>query len=280
MARTYDRRLANGQLPPMRFLALRCRRLWPTMAVGAVLSLPFLWRDYPVVPVFLAAAVPNLLLLPTLATPELFPLNTPAWSIFFELAANLVHAALLRRIPQVLLAVAVAVFAGALAAAAIHFGDLDLGARAANAVGGFSRVGFAYGLGVLLWRWHGDRPPVPVPPLLALVAMPLLFAFADRIGVDNWHFDLPFVVIACPLLLWGGLALVLPRRAERLCLFAGALSFPLYAVHYPLLLGAEAAGLPEWSGPVLALGAATVLTWRLGGLHHIPLHSRVQIATL
>lgn len=268
MARTYEARMHAGTLPAWRFLRARYLRLWPTMAVGAVLSAPFLWRDNPDLPVFLRTALPNLLLLPAFAIPVLFGLNTPAWSVFFELVANVGHATVLRRLGNQGLALVVLVFFVAAAACGVHFGNLDLGSKAENIVGGLARVGLSYGLGVLLWRWHGDRAPLPVPPWLAFLAMPALFWTASRAQAEGWLFDLGFIALACPLLLWGGLALREggPRSLQALCLAFGAISFPLYAVHYPVLLAVEAAGLDIWLAPVAALAAAALLTRTMAAL--------------
>jgi peptidoglycan/LPS O-acetylase OafA/YrhL len=266
MARTYEGRMREGTVRPGRFLAARCRRLWPTMAVGAVLSAPFLWRDFPDMPTFVAAALPNLLLLPSFVTPVLFALNTPAWSVFFELVANLAHGLVLHRLGNRALAVIVVLFLGALAACGMVFGNLDLGSRTENLVGGLARVGFSYGLGVLCWRLGRDRAVVPLPPLLALLAMPVLFVLASRTALEGWKFDLAFIAIAGPALLWGGLGWQLRGAARSLALAAGALSFPLYAIHYPVLLAAEAIGLPIWAAPLAALAAALALTTATGSL--------------
>lgn len=281
MARTYEDRMNREGLAPRRFLALRFQRLWPTMAVGAVLSLPFLWRDNPVAAVFVAAALPNFFLLPSFVTAELFPLNTPAWSIFFELFANLAHCAVLHRLRTRVLLCGAAVLFGVLALVGSHFGNLDLGARPSTFLVGFVRVGFSYALGVALWRWHADRPPLAIPLPLGLALMAALFYAADAFHLGGAAFDLAFLAVACPLLLWSGLSAG-PRLAPvttTACLVAGALSFPLYAVHYPVLLAAEAAGLPMLAGPVLALSVATLVAWRLGGVKHIAMFARAKAST-
>ncbi len=271
MARTYEGRMSAGTIGAGGFMALRYRRLWPTMGIGAALSLPFLWRDVGDPARFLGAALPNLLMLPTFVTRELFSLNTPAWSIFLELVANLIHVVLLHRLSQRSLAVLVAVLGMAVAGCGVWFGNLDLGSQATNMAGGFARVGFSYGLGLLLWRWHRDRPPFPVPGTVALLAMPVLFAGATEWMFGGWRFDLGFVLVGGPLLLWGGLALARTTgaRVQAVCMAAGALSFPLYAVHYPVLLAAEAAGLARGWGPVAAVLAAAGVTWVTGGLQHL-----------
>lgn len=271
MARTYEGRMTSGRIGVRDFMTMRYRRLWPTMAIGAALSLPFLWRDVSAPERFLGAALPNLFMLPTFVTRELFSLNTPAWSIFFELIANLVHVVVLHRLSQRALGMLVALFGLAVAACGILYGDLDLGSQAENMVGGFARVGFSYGLGLLIWRRYRDKPPLPVPPLLALAAMPVLFAGVTIWKLEGWGFDFGFVLVGGPLLLWGGLTLAqnAGQRLQALCMAAGALSFPLYAVHYPVLLAAEAAGLARGWGPFAAVLVAGLVAWVTGGLRHL-----------
>ena len=259
MARTYEARLAEGY-GAGRFFRARTLRLWPTMAIGALLALPFAWRDHPDMATFLKIVIPNLLLLPSFAVTELFGLNVPAWSIFFELVANAVHGLLLCRLRTPVLAGLCVGLLAALTACARHFGSLDLGSHQDNAVGGLARVAFTYTMGILLWRWFGDRPPLPVPPLLAFAAMPVVFSLSHWLVRDYWGLDLGFVVIGCPLILWGGLR---QRAFGRIAAAAGAWSFPLYAVHYPLLLGAEAAGLSPLTGLALAFAGAAAVTWAL-----------------
>ena len=259
MARTYEARLAQG-FGAGRFFRARALRIWPTMAVGAVLALPFAWRDHPDMTTFLKIVIPNLLMLPSFAVTELFGLNVPAWSIFFELVANAIHGVLLCRVRTPVLAGLCVVLLGLLAGCARHFGSLDLGSQQVNALGGLARVAFTYTMGILLWRWFGDRAPLPVPPLLAFAAMPVAFSLSHWLGQIYWGFDLAFVVVGCPLILWGGLR---QRAFAKFAAAAGALSFPLYAVHYPLLLGAEALGLPPLAGLAVAFAGAAAVVWAL-----------------
>ena len=262
MARTYEVRLRAGY-GGYRFFRARVKRLWPVMAVGAVLALPFAWRDHPDLVTFLAIAVPNMLLLPTFAVVEIFGLNLPAWSIFFELFANAMHGLVLARIRTGWLALLNLLLLIVLAVCARYYGSLDLGSLQGNVLGGLARVAFTYTLGILLWRLFGDRAPLPVPPLLALLAMPVLFSLPAWYGPLSWRLDLAFVVAGCPLILWGGLRM---RGFRRVAGAAGALSFPLYAVHYPLLLGAEALRLLPLAGLAVALAGGAAVAWLFAGV--------------
>jgi peptidoglycan/LPS O-acetylase OafA/YrhL len=88
--------------------------------------------------------------------------------------------------------------------------------------------------------------------LPALMTTPLLAL--------GWIFDLGFILIACPLLIAGGLAL---RSAPRWAVWSGMLSFPLYAVHMSTFRAAFMAGLTIVPAILLALSAAIALTWWL-----------------
>ncbi|MFM6933185.1 MAG: acyltransferase family protein [Novosphingobium sp.] len=240
MARTYEPRLRSG-MPGLSFLGARYKRLWPTMALGGVLFLPFLaegtrgqdlvlWR----------VALLNLLLLPSPWSSNYFALNVPSWSIFFELVANAAHAVIWRvRTPFIALLAAVS-FAWLVSLAREH-GHLDIGSRSGDLAEGLARVATAYAMGVVVWRLWGERKVSPAAAVFALAAMPLWFAIPDRSDGLNWLPDVAFVGLLCVPILMGGIAL---RGGQRISAMLGELSFPLYAVHYPLLYWFRAAGAP------------------------------------
>lgn len=255
MARTYEPRLAGG-MATWRFFAARYRRLWPTMAVGGILFLPFLAEGTRGEDLVLwKVALVNLLLLPNPWAGNYFALNVPAWSIFFELVANAGHA-LLWKVRSSLIALLVVVAFAWLARAAHGFGHLDLGSRQGELWAGLARVATAYAMGVLVWRWWGERRLDPLAALPALLLMPMWFAIGDKVDGTNWLWDIAFVaVVALPVLL-GGLAMT---GARAIAQWAGALSFPLYAIHYPLLYWLRAGGMPA----PLAIAGCVAGAWLL-----------------
>ncbi len=85
MARTYEGRMRGG----LWFLRKRFWRLWPTVTVGSLIGVvAAIVAGAADAPGFLLAATLNLLLVPILWAGAAFPINTPIWSIFFELFAN------------------------------------------------------------------------------------------------------------------------------------------------------------------------------------------------
>ena len=244
MARQYEGRFPDTAA----FLRKRLVRLWPVMAIGALLGTTVFAPQVPPMGALIACLM-GLLLVPWLGSDKgLFPLNPPAWSILFELFANALHAAVLCRLPTRWLLTISAVCAAILIARAPN---LDLGAVREFAVLGIPRVVMSYALGVALWRLRVLLPRVPAWIGMALLpaaifALPLT-ALPPLLG------DLGFTLIAAPLALIAGLS---PLGAGRRALvWLGWLSFPLYAVHYPVLMFAG-----KFIGPLpsalMALGVA------------------------
>ncbi|MFT4027082.1 MAG: acyltransferase [Novosphingobium sp.] len=258
MARTYEPRLARG-LTATAFLWARYRRLWPVMAIGSLIGLPKLLIDSPDLAAFSLAGGLNLLLLPLPAKDLAFPLNIPAWSIFLELTANLIHAAVLWRLGGRRLLMVVAIVLPLTVWAGMTHGDLDFGAHTEDYFFGVPRVLLSYVIGMMLWRWWKDTPPIAVPPILAFLLLPAALVLARHFAVGGWLFDIAFIALFCPLLIIGGLRHG-PRERPGWSLAAalGALSFPLYAVHMPVLQGMSLLGF-GWLGGALAAAAAGIV---------------------
>jgi len=257
MARTYERRLAAG-FSASQFFFARYRRLWPTMAIGGLLFLPFLYAAAPDGVLFTAMALLNLALVPTLAASDIFPLNVPAWSVFYELVANVLHGFWLwqARLRWLLAMIAVAFVVLALAGRAN--GSLDIGSGQGEWIGGLARVVFSYGLGIVIWRWRGDRASSRFWIVPTFLAMPVLFAVPVVAPLYGWPFDLAVIAIASPLILIGGLAI---RGSSWLALRAGELSFPLYAVHFPMLFWFRKWGLVPEAAVLMCLPVAAMVAY-------------------
>ncbi len=257
MARTYEGRMHQGLGIPA-FFKLRYQRLWLTMAIGSLVGIPYLWVMAGDPLRFAGTLALNLALIPAPLNNELFPLNGPAWSIFYELLANVVHAALLWRLSDRVLAALAIVLLGLLGIFARAKGDIDFGALAPAFEFTIVRSLAAYTCGILLWRHWRDEPTIKVPAALPFIALPVLML--TPFAALGWAYDLAFIALACPLLIAGGLRL---KGAARWAAWSGALSFPLYAVHVPVLRTAALAGIGAATATFLALLAGIVLAWWL-----------------
>lgn len=247
LSRTFDLRLRGG-LSPIDFMKLRLRRLWPVMAIGStlgLLSFTQVLEPFATLALFLLALafIPQMWsnIHPT------FPSNPPAWSICAELVANLAHAVVLVRLSNLALAsFASACFLALLALAP----SMDVGAMPSNLLLGFARIGFSYSVGMLIWRKFGDREQSSTS--IAIIVLPLSIIAASQLG--PW-FDFAFVALACPIILVAGIG------PSRIGPSLGALSFPLYAVHYPIVWEVIINGGPKWFAVALALAAAAVVAF-------------------
>jgi peptidoglycan/LPS O-acetylase OafA/YrhL len=254
MAHVQEERLARDDAP-LRFMAKRYRRLWPTMAIGGTLGLPRLFVRTSGLGQFASIALANLLLIPVAFKRELYPLNIPAWTIFYELLANLLHTLVLRHLKLWTICLGIALLAPVMVWIGLDWGSFDVGARPESVIAGLPRILFAYLIGVALGRWWGDTPLIPVPPLLAIPAMPAILAAGWWLGLGHWWFDFGFTIVACPLMIAGGLRL---RCFQRLAELLGQLSFPLFAVQMPILQGMQMLGFGYWTGGLTALAGGIV----------------------
>jgi len=115
------------------FMWRRVKRLWPLAALGAFLgaAAALFMGQHDGIALSLAMA---LLMIPSFAqTGPVFPLNSPQWSLLMELAANVLHAVILRRLNDRQLRCAVLVSALALATTIMLFDG--------NILGGVGRAG-------------------------------------------------------------------------------------------------------------------------------------------
>jgi peptidoglycan/LPS O-acetylase OafA/YrhL len=257
MARTYEARMQGG-LRVEQFFALRYRRLWLTMAIGSLFGIPYLWLVAGDPVLFAVALVLNLLLIPFPLNNELFPLNIPAWSIFYELAANLTHVVLLRHMSTKVLVGFALLLALPLAYFTSFKGDVDFGAFRLQFGVALVRALVSYSIGVVLWRWWQDDPTIKVPPMLAIAATPL--AMTTPLVALGWGYDTAFTLLICPLLMAGGLRM---RGAPRWAVLSGMVSFPLYAVHMAVLRSGFINHTNPWLTTAAALVAGIALTWLL-----------------
>lgn len=257
MARSFESRPAASQ-PVGPFILDRYLRMWPIMALGGLIGLPLLHARAHDLLRFMGLAIANLALVPVAFHHETYPLNVPAWTILFILLGNVLHRLVLFRLAGNGLVLAIAASAMAMGVVAEYAGSFDVGARPENIVLALPRLLLSYLIGIALRQSWGDGPKIRVPPLPALVAMPVLLIGAWWCGLTSWLFDIAFVVIACPLMIAGAMRL---RRAGELAGFAGAWSFPLYAIHFPLLIRLRNHGFTAWQAGFIALALSALVTW-------------------
>lgn len=263
LARAHDAGLTAGG--GREFMRRRLIRLYPMvllgMAVGATLLLARGMDPAPV-GILIGLAV---LFIPFTGTHDVFPLNGPQWSLLWELAVNLLYAAIapwltLRRL--VLLTAAGGVLHAILA---FRFGTGSLGPHAEDWFGGGPRVIFGFFVGVLLSRLHdGGRLKIPVLPIWANLAFVVAILTASVPEAGRTVFDLVAALVAFPLLV-GSATGARVGRSRPLLDGLAAISYALYALHIPIVsAAAELAargvlpGVPKLLIGVVALVVALI----------------------
>jgi peptidoglycan/LPS O-acetylase OafA/YrhL len=196
---------------------------------------------------------------PSLHGGELYPLNGPQWSLFLELVANALHAGANRWLTTRRLATLVILSGILLIPVSLHFGGLDVGWSRGSFWGGPPRVAFGFGMGVLIFRFEAQgRLPPPIP--FVWIALGLVLCLT-RPFPETGHYavtDLVIVLIVLPVLVALATRATIPDWGLGPALWLGALSYPLYAVHAPLLRLFEAM-LERLSDAEAAVGWAVAL---------------------
>jgi peptidoglycan/LPS O-acetylase OafA/YrhL len=265
----YEPRFRAG-LTPGAFLVARLLRLYPLYLLGLAIGLLSgaitlaLGKGDLSAGEFAVATVTGLFMLPSptwAAEDSLFPLNFPAWSLFFELCANLILALCWRRLTQPVL-IAIVILSGIAIAAS---GSTGHGEGWSSVWWGFPRVGFSFFLGVLLHRWRREPQGRSARAWLPVVAIVLLLAMTAPGG---FLIDLLTIFVAFPLLVWFAAAIEPPRPAIAEML--GALSYPLYVIHVPILslvtrgaifLGQRPEALAPWGGLLTMAALCGTALW-------------------
>jgi len=160
---------------------------------------------------------------------NLFGLNAPAWTLFWEYVANICYCLVLVRLGKRALYVLIVLAAILLATVAYEAGNLLGGWNAETFWHGGVRVAYSFLAGLLIYRnkWTiPNRLGFPALALLLLVAMTMpYFSF-------NWLVELLIVLCYFPLIVSLGAGSVNQQSTEKLCRFSGRISYPLYITHY------------------------------------------------
>ncbi len=239
------------------FMRKRWLRLWPMIVIGAFVgAIPFaMVNDDATTSVHLLKAI---LLIPLLALAiNPYPLNPPHWSLAMELIANFLHAAILWRLPTKALYVLV-VFLAAILGWQIHVAGVNnFQSDGFSWPLALSRVVFAYVLGMAIARKHSERDvrqpgigPIMVP-LIVIMTLPFVPFHKALVDGAVTLFILPGIF------LWATVT-PLPQRFVRAADSLGVMSYPLYAVHLPILVM-----VASWRGDGLGLLLACALSLSL-----------------
>lgn len=245
-----------GKMSLWEFCKRRLTRLQPMVIMGMVLGAVFFYPQaselFPSIagtPLWLMLAVmaAGSLLLPVPLSldirgwQEMYPLNGPGWTLFFEYLANILYATLIRRLSNIWLA-----FLVFLAGCALIHQCYMMG----NNIGGWSltieqlqvgltRLVFPFFGGLLLFRICKPSRIKHAFWWCSLIIIGVM-CMPHVGGEEHYHlnglYDAFCIIAVFPFVVYLGASGVLSGTcSKRFCKFLGELSYPLYITHYPLI---------------------------------------------
>lgn len=264
----YDSRWKKG-MTAGRFMVRRIIRLHPMVILAAVYGL-IAWLvqgsvrwDGTQMPFYaaLTALLLGLLMIPVIpgtmadvrGNAEMFPLNGPQWSLFFEYIGSIFYALFLHRLSTRQLRVWVTVTGlGMILCTLANFsGGYTMGYGWSilgydvipwgGFIGGFLQMSFCFGIGLLMTRSFKSRRPVRGAfwicgvLLTVLCALPYVSLSGETTPL-NGVYDLVVTLVVLPTIVWfGARGVTSDRFSTSVCEGLGRLSYPVYIVHYPLM---------------------------------------------
>jgi len=238
------------------FFKNRLIRLQPMVVMGMIIgAVCFYLQDYPLFPIINETSVWKMLLVMVIGflmipVPqsldirgwyEMYPLNGPGWSLFFEYIANILYGLFVKNFSNKLLSVFVFLSACFLTHLAITNGDVIGGwsLDPAQLHIGFARVLFPFFGGLLLFRLAKLTQIKNAFWLCSLLIVIVLSI--PRIGNNeqvwmNGIYESIVIIIMFPLIVFiGASGEIKGKYTNHVCKFLGDISYPIYITHYPLI---------------------------------------------
>jgi len=240
------------------FFKRRLIRLQPMIIIGMIVgAIFFYFQDSPAFPMIHTIPVWKMLLVMVIGCTlipvpismdirgwgEMHPLDGPGWSLFFEYIANILYALFVRRFSKTLLTILVVICGIALIQYTVtsQTGDV-IGGWSIDPLQlriGFTRMMYPFFAGLLLRRVMkaGDIKNAFFWSTLLLV----VFFAMPRIGGEkglwmNGLYESLTIIFIFPLIVYiGASGKLVGSFATKACNFLGAISYPLYITHYPLI---------------------------------------------
>lgn len=274
------------------FFKRRLIRLHPMLIMGAVIgAIAFLAEGYTKwdgtttsVGWVMLALLLTMFMIPALpgvpyevrGNGEMFPLNGPAWSLFFEYLGNILYALIIRRLSTRLLAL-LAIVLGCLHAwffvgnvSGYDMVGVGWTIDDVNFWGGLVRMLFPFTVGMLLARTFKPRK-VRGAFWICSIILVMLFALpyipsAGNIS-NNSLYEVVCIAVVFPFVVWlGACGKSSDNFTSKTNRLLGDISYPLYIVHYPImyvfykwLIKNECYTLEECWGPALLVVVSSIL---------------------
>ena len=175
---------------------------------------------------------------------EMFPLNGPTWSLFFEYVGNILYALIIRRLSTKMLAILTVIlgclhvwfFVGNVSG----YDMVGVGwtIDEVNFWGGLIRMLFPFTMGMLLARTF---KPCKVKGAFWICSIMLIALFSipyipskDNISMNSLY-EVICIATVFPLIVRIGACGISSGKTAKINRLLGDISYPLYIVHYPIM---------------------------------------------
>jgi peptidoglycan/LPS O-acetylase OafA/YrhL len=293
LANAYEERLKDG-LSARHFMWIRLARLYPLYILGSAITVVAIAlglnagikaNQLALLILLSAFMIPNLA--PSLSV-SLYPLNAPAWSLFFELVANLLYAKWVRVLTSHRLILLMILSASCLAATLVFskYHNLSIGFTINGTPVALVRVMYSFFAGIWIYRRFasrrdgvflvGHRASIAVYAILSSIGLVLMVSPPVNLRP---YFDFLAVTAVFPTVTYLALWIQPNGRTARICQFLGVISYAVYALHAPLglltqgLLDAKSVDYGRYTPAVgfAFLAMLVPMCWKIDSKYDLPL---------
>lgn len=230
------------------FCVARFLRLYPMIVMGVALGSIWMFtrvykQNFDVILGFLLSIPTNLLLLPspffTQGHKIAWPLNSPLWSLTFEVIANLVWARYFFNVSHEKLYWATATF-GTFLVISISMYGFEVGYLIDQIHLGIVRVLFPFFAGVAVYRWstlhnQNNQNLQGGAYIGGIMSLLLFFLCMPYAGEYRNFIAIAFIFVVSPVIIFIGSRIRLSGISLGIFKFLGFMSYPVYVLHMPFL---------------------------------------------
>ena len=175
---------------------------------------------------------------------EMFPLNGPAWSLFFEYLGNIVYALIIRRLSTKILTILTVVLGGLHAwffvgnVSGYDMVGVGWTIDEVNFWGGLVRMLFPFTMGMLLARAfkpHKVKGAFWICSIILVTLFAVPYIPSDSKISLNSLYEVICIAVIFPAVVWLGACGMCGNIAAKASRVLGEISYPLYIVHYPIM---------------------------------------------
>ena len=241
IAHSFDAKIASG-MSFWRFMWFRVLRLYPMIVLGVLfgaVTLIAFWITKPEISGWAISwsIVSGTLLIPTTALleykPFAFPVNSPHWSLSFEMILCVAYAMLFARASHRRLLATAFITGVALIGAAYKAGNLDIGFFWQDYWLALGRVFFPFLIGVIIRRSRMFKPETTG---LGYLAIPILCLVLWNPIPATWQYDAVCDLVVLPPVVWLIASAKPSKSLDPIASVGGEMSYPLYAIHFPFVI--------------------------------------------